>query len=200
MAWQIDATMLEFCSCKALCPCWLGPESVPDEGWCAGALVIDIEKGAIDGVDVSGCRTALAVQWPGNFFGGNGTARLYLDDKASDAQRGALEAVLSGKKGGMFGAVIGPAVTSWLQSMKTPIDITRGEPLSVSVGGSGQVKLTPYKNMSGRATTVQSSAAQEAFQSQSMELASAKGTRWTDADFRAWEGDSATMHKVSWSG
>lgn len=201
MAWNMDATMVELCSCKAMCPCWLGPDTVPDQGWCGGALLFDIEKGAVDGVDVSGCRAALAANWPGNFFGGNGTARLYLDSSASDAQRNALEAVLSGKKGGMFGAVLGQVVANWLPAKATGITIDRDEALSARVDGAGQVRLTPYKDPSGRTATVAGTLAQGAFQSPSMELASSKGSRWTDADFQhTWDGDSGTIHhKMSWS-
>src|SRR5215475_6130833 len=91
MAWNMTANMIEFCSCKALCPCWLGPDTEPDQGWCSGALVFEIKQGAVDGLDVSGCKAALAAEWPGNFFGGRGTARLYIDAKASEKQRGVLE-------------------------------------------------------------------------------------------------------------
>lgn len=200
MTWQMDATMLEMCSCKALCPCWLGPDTVPDEGWCAGALLIDIEKGAIDGQDVGGCRAALAAWWPGNFFAGNGTARLYLDSSASDAQRSALEAVFSGQKGGMFGAVLGPAVSKWLPAKSVPIDIQGGDAPSFSVGDVAKGTLTRYKDGAGKTATVQGTAAQGAFQSTSMEIASAKGMRWTEPDVRDWEGDSSTLHKVHWAG
>ncbi len=199
MAWQMDATMLEMCSCKALCPCWLGPDTVPDQGWCAGALLIDIEKGAIDGQDVGGCRAALAAWWPGNFFAGNGTARLYLDSRASAAQRSALEAVFSGKKGGMFGTVLGPAVTKWLPAKSVPIDIQGGDVPSFSVGDVAKGTLTRYKDAAGKTATVQYTAAQGAFESTSMELASAKGTHWTEPDARDWEGDSGTLHKVRWA-
>jgi hypothetical protein len=200
MAWKMDATMVELCSCKALCPCWLGPETKPDEGWCAGALVVDIDKGAIDGVDVSGCRAALIVRWPGNFFAGNGTGRVYVDSRTNDAQRSALEAVFSGQKGGMFGAVVGPAVSQWLPAKSATIELTQGEPWSLSVGDVAKATLTAYKDSSGRPATVSGTAAQEAFQSKSMELASAKGSRWNDADMPAWEGDSCTKHTVSWTG
>ena len=200
MAWQMDATMVELCSCKALCPCWLGSETKPDEGWCAGALVVDIGKGVVDGVDVSGCRAALVARWPGNFFAGNGTARVYVDSRTNDAQRSALEAVFSGQKGGMFGAVLGPAVSQWLPAKSATIELTQGEPWSLSVGDVAKATLIPYKDFSGRPATVSGTAAQEAFQSKSMELASAKGSRWNDGDMPAWEGDSCTKHTVSWTG
>lgn len=202
MAWNIDATMIELCSCKAMCPCWLGPDTEPDHGWCGGALLFEIDKGAVDGVDVSGCRAALAADWPGNFFGGNGTARLYLDSAASQAQRTALEAVLSGKKGGMFGNVLGHVVTHWLPSKTAAITIDRNGAISARVEGVSETKVTPYQDQTGRTVMVEGTAAQCAFQSPSMELASSKGSRWTDDGLpHAWEGDSGTIHRrMSWSG
>jgi len=191
MAWNMTVNMMEFCSCKAMCPCWLGPDTQPDKGWCSAAIVYEIKQGAIDGVDVGGCKAALAAEWPGNFFGGKGTARLYIDPKASEAQRRGLEAVFSGKKGGLF---------EWLPTKTPSIDIKRGDTLSITIGESGKATLIPFKDQTGRTVTVQGTAAQGAFQSASMELASAKGTRWSDPDLRKWEGDSCTIHAVSWSG
>ena len=194
MAWNITANMIEFCSCRAMCPCWLGPETKPDEGWCAGAIVYDVEQGSIDGTDVGGCKAVLAAEWPGNFFGGQGKARLYVDAKANDAQRRALEEVFTGKKGGLFEGLMGAVVTQWLPTRTAPIDIQRGNGLSISVGQFGKATITPYKD-----AKVQGTAAQGAFQSSSMELGSSKGTRWSDPDLRSWEGDSATIHSVRWS-
>ncbi len=76
MPWQISGQSMEFCSCKMLCPCWLGPEGEPDEGWCAGAFGFDVQRGDSDGVDLSGTTVALTAEWPGNFFAGEGKARL----------------------------------------------------------------------------------------------------------------------------
>jgi hypothetical protein len=54
MAWQLTGQIHEACSCKLLCPCWLGPEIEPDQGWCGGMILFDIEQGHADGVDLSG--------------------------------------------------------------------------------------------------------------------------------------------------
>jgi Protein of unknown function (DUF1326) len=51
MAWNMSGQLTEFCSCKLMCPCWLGPTPVPDQGWCSGAILYDIEQGQIDGID-----------------------------------------------------------------------------------------------------------------------------------------------------
>jgi hypothetical protein len=200
MAWNIKGTMIEFCSCKAMCPCWLGPDTQPDQGWCSGAIVYEIKQGSVDGLDVGNCKAVLAAEWPGNFFGGKGKARLYVDASASAEQRRALEAVFTGKKGGLFEGLMGAVISSWLPAKTVPIEIRRGETLSISVGDSGRATIAPFKDQAGKAATVQGTAAQGAFQSASMELANAKGTRWSDPDLRRWEGDSGTIHAVTWSG
>lgn len=200
MAWNISGTMIEFCSCKAMCPCWLGPDTQPDQGWCASALVYEIARGTVDGLDVGGCRAAFTAEWPGNFFGGQGKARLYVDANASPEQRRALEAVFGGKKGGLFEGLLGAVVSTWLPAKTVAIDIQRGDTISVSLGEFGKATLTPFKDQAGKTATVQGTAAQGAFQSASMQLASAKGTRWSDPELRRWEGDSGTIHAVNWSG
>ena len=126
MTWHVSGKSTELCSCKMMCPCWLGPEGEPDQGWCSGAFGFLIEKGQSDGVDLSGTRVALAADWPGNFFHGNGTGRLYLDARASEAQRRELEAIFSGKKGGMFEAVFGGIIANWLPAQVAPMSISNG--------------------------------------------------------------------------
>ena len=198
MAWLMTGNMIEFCSCKAMCPCWLCPTMEPDQGWCSAAIAYEIKQGAIDGLDVGGCNAVLAAEWPGNFFGGKGTARLYIDANVSGDQRRELEAVFSGKKGGLFEGLMGAVIARWLPAKSARIEIRRGETLSISVGEFGKATLVPFKDQAGRTVTVQGTAAQGAFQSASMELASSKGTRWSDPELRQWDGDSGTIHTFNW--
>ena len=127
MAWQLSGRSMELCSCKMLCPCWLGPEGVPDQGWCGGALGFDIERGSSDGVDLSGTRVAFAAEWPGNFFDGKGTARLYISEAANAAQRHELEVIFSGKKGGLFEGLWGAVISNWLPTETTAVEIGWGD-------------------------------------------------------------------------
>ena len=86
MNWQLSGRSMELCSCNMLCPCWLGSEGSPDQGWCGGALGFDIQRGSSDGVDLRGTKVAFTAEWPGNFFAGKGTARLYIADSANAEQ------------------------------------------------------------------------------------------------------------------
>src|SRR3990172_3215700 len=122
-----------------LCPCIFGPAE-PDQGWGGGALVFDIQEGNSDGVNLSGTRTALAFDLPGDFFGGNGTGRLYLGDSANADQRRELEAIMGGQKGGAF-AALGGVLSRVLPTQTVSIEISSGEDPTAKVGSIGQMSL-----------------------------------------------------------
>ena len=42
-------------------------------------------------------------------------------------------------------------------------------------------------------------AAQAALQVADLDLASSKGSRWSDPQLREWKGDSGTLHQFKWS-
>jgi len=199
MTWKVSGQSLELCSCKMLCPCWLGPEGAPDQGWCGGAFAFDIREGNSDGVDLGGTKVAFSGEWPGNFFGGNGTQRVYVDEGASADQRRELEAIFSGNKGGHLEGLFGAVFTKRLPARTEKIQIQWGDSPSLTVGSVGQARLQPIKDPAGRPTSVAGAAAQAGFQIDSMDLASSKGSRWSDPDMRAWEGDSGTLHQFNWS-
>jgi len=198
MAWHITGRSTELCSCKMFCPCWLGPEGEPDQGWCAGAFGFDVERGESDGIDLGGTRVALAAEWPGNFFHGAGTARLYLDENASAEQRRELEAIFGGRKGGMFEAVFGGIIATWLPARIAGVDIQWGDTPTVRVADVASARLAPITDQAGTATRITGAAALGALQIDGLQVASSKGSRWADPDMRAWEGESGTLHQFDW--
>jgi hypothetical protein len=159
MAWHITGRSMEFCSCAMLCPCWLGPEGKPDQGWCSGVLGYQVDRGDCEGVNLGGAKVVLTADWPGNFFAGDATARLYIDGAANTDQRRELEAIFTGKKGGLLEPLFDAVVAKWLPTQVTGIDIRWGDNPSVTVGSVGQAKLTPLKDQAGRPTKVAGAAA-----------------------------------------
>jgi hypothetical protein len=200
MVWSVRGRSLEFCSCRLLCPCWLTADVEPDQGWCSGVLAFQVDEGASDGVDLAGGKVVATFDWPGNFWAGNGTGRLYIEQAADADQRRELEAIFGGQRGGPLGAVLPAVVTNMLPTQFTDIAIDWGEPTSLTVATVGEATLRPVKDQSGRSTTVASAAALTAFQMERMEVASSRGSRWQDPDLRSWDGDSGTMHKFDWAG
>ena len=199
MAWKVSGRSLDLCSCKMWCPCCLGPEIEPDEGWCAHTFGFEIRKGNSDGVDLSGTTVAFTGEWPANFYSGGGKARLYIDETAIEDQRRELEAIFSGRKRGHLDSLWGAAIDEWLLDKVVKIAISWGEAPTLSVNGFGQATMRPLSNGAGKLTVVSGAMSQEGLRIDSMNLASSDGSRWSDPDFRNWEGSSGNIHEFDWS-
>jgi hypothetical protein len=98
MAYDLAGRMVESCTCDVICPCWVGQD--PDGGTCGSTIAWRVDKGVIDGIDVSGLTVAVAVQIPGNALKGNWRVLMFIDEQASIEQEAALVEVFSGQKGG----------------------------------------------------------------------------------------------------
>jgi hypothetical protein len=96
--YSLDGTLLEACSCAAPCPCWVGHD--PDGGRCEAINAYHLDQGNVDGVDVSGLSLVQVAEIPGNVLNGHWRQVLFVDDRATPAQRDALVAAFSGKLGG----------------------------------------------------------------------------------------------------
>jgi hypothetical protein len=65
-----------------------------------GVLSWLVEEGAADGIDLSGLPVALACRYSDDELGSPWTWVLYLDARASEGQRAALEGIFTGRLGG----------------------------------------------------------------------------------------------------
>ena len=196
MAWQLTGTYYAPCSCKVGCPCALG-ELEADQGWCSAVLVFQFQSGNADGTDLRGAKAALAGDWPSGFLSANGTARLYFDPAISPEQRTALEAILSGQRGGVF-EMLGTLVSNVLPTKEAPINIQSGaDETQVTVGDFGQLVVKPLRGPSGEFTRLLHAAA--GFRDDII-LAKGTGSRWRDPDMRQWEsGGHAEQTTFDWS-
>ena len=199
MSWQVSGRSMELCSCKSFCPCWLGPEGVPDEEWCAAIFGFDVESGTSDGVDLAGSKVVFIAHWPANFFAGNGSARLYIDESRSSDQQRELEGIFSGKKGGLLESLWGAVLSNWHDTKVGKVEIEWGDNPSVKVDGIGEASLKPFQDGSGKQATLTGALAMEAFQMDSMVLADGTGSNWSDPDLGSWQGDSGTLHQFNWA-
>jgi hypothetical protein len=69
-------------------------------GICTGVLSWLVEEGTAAGTDLGGLAVALAIRYDDDEPGSPWTWILYLDERASDEQHAALEAVFTGRLGG----------------------------------------------------------------------------------------------------
>lgn len=96
--WTLTGTYFEACNCDVACPCVF--LSAPTTGECTVLIGWHIDKGSSANVALNGLNVALAVYSPGHMLTTKWKAALYLDDKASEAQKAALMQIFTGQAGG----------------------------------------------------------------------------------------------------
>jgi hypothetical protein len=100
MAWNIEGTYFETCSCELMCPCNFSFDHGATYDYCRVVLVFNIAKGEIESTDVSGRRVAVVADTPKVMTDGNWRLGMFVDDDATDEQVDKLAAVFGGQKGG----------------------------------------------------------------------------------------------------
>jgi hypothetical protein len=94
--WKITGQLEEACSCAAACPCWFN--SKPTRMTCGGGQVLFLEKGMYGNTPLDGLAFGTAAESPEGktmmeSFGTWKFAYLYIDEKANEDQRKALQAI-----------------------------------------------------------------------------------------------------------
>lgn len=148
MAWKLEGTFFENCSCDAICPCtWSNLAHRATNDYCRAALAFRVERGDVDGVDVSGRIFVMVAETPALMSEGNWKVGVVVDDGASEEQLAKLGQVLSGQLGGPP-AALGPLLGEFAGLQQAPIRIeVDGGTHRVVVGDSmdftGVPQLTP---------------------------------------------------------
>jgi hypothetical protein len=152
MTYKLEGSLLEVCDCNVLCPCWIG--EAPDNGTCQTALAYHFERGAIDGIDVSGLTLATNAFVPGTPLAGNWRVQIYIDERATDEQETALLRVFTGKQGGpvaelvsLIGEVVG------VERAPITFDVKEGKG-TLRIGDTTEAVMEPYRGPSGKPTTL----------------------------------------------
>jgi hypothetical protein len=149
-------------------------------------FVLQIEDGNADGVDLSGLKAAVAIEAPGDFVSGIDRARLYVDDSAGDEQAAKLETIFRGKAGGVW-EPINTMIGGWVPTARARIEMTDGANPGATVGSVGRLSLTPLTTADGKQTKLVNGPVIAGFGVDTIELAVAQDTAWSDPDLRAWE-------------
>jgi hypothetical protein len=110
--WSVAGSYYEVCNCEVICPCRRSggqKGSRPTYDTCDFALSWWIKQGHAGALDLSDLKVVMAGRWdvaPGNPW----HVALYIDERATTAQKEALAAVFLGKAGGHPGASYGPNI------------------------------------------------------------------------------------------
>ena len=152
MGYHVEGRLLEVCTCNTLCPCWVGED--PDLGYCDGILGWHVDKGNIEGTDVSGRTLVMLCHIPGNILKGNWSVRVYVDQNATEKQKEELLKVWSGKLGGPI-ADMAKLVGEIVSVEKVPITFDiKGASGTIKVGDNIEAKLSPFKGATGEDTAL----------------------------------------------
>lgn len=150
--YDLQGQLLEVCDCNVLCPCWIGED--PDGGTCDALVAWKIERGEVNGVDVSGLTFAVLPHIPGNILQGNWKVLAIVDDKASPEQQEALLNVFTGQLGGPIAdlaGLIGEVVGVERAPVKSEIIEGKGR---IQIGNLVSAEMEPYQGGTGKSTAL----------------------------------------------
>lgn len=100
--WHLKGEWFDVCSCKLPCPCTFAQE--PTYGDCLFTLVWQVHEGVYGDVNLDGLNVVAIGEVAGNQWVDNVVPSMkllfYIDERADERQRHALEQLFTGKAGG----------------------------------------------------------------------------------------------------
>ena len=153
MTYEIEGKLLEVCTCNVLCPCWVGED--PDYKTCDTTIAWGIEKGSIEGVDVSGLTMAVSAHIPKNILiPKSWKAVVFVDDKATSEQEGVLLQLFTGQLGGAVADLAG-LIGEVVAVERVPIVFTVADGKGrISIGKIVEAEMAPFVGATGKPTTL----------------------------------------------
>lgn len=92
--WTIQADEFGNCNCDYGCGCQFN--ALPTHGDCKAIVTYRIDRGHHGDVALDGLSCGAMYRWPGPVHEGDGEMQLILDERADEAQRRALETIMTG--------------------------------------------------------------------------------------------------------
>jgi hypothetical protein len=99
-AWRLAGEFIVSCNCD-WCPCAISlGRARPSEGHCYSWFAFRVDAGHAGDLALGDLSLALLLEVPGRMAEGNYALGLFLDERASEPQRAALERIFTGRAGG----------------------------------------------------------------------------------------------------
>lgn len=145
LSWVFDADYLQACNCDYGCPCEFAAPPTP--GFCEGTGAWLIKTGHCGNVSLDGLGLAFAAHWPAAIHLGGGTVTIFIDERANQEQRQALENIAFGKLGGLPFEILATTFTTVQPTCFVPFEVhLDGRNSTAQVGEQILFDLEPVKN------------------------------------------------------
>lgn len=122
--WLFKSETYDNCNCAVNCGCQFNLPST--YGYCQSAFVGEVVDGHFNDTTLKGLNWAALYKWPGEIAAGNGLRQIVIDERADEAQRAALEAIVSGTAcpplSNVF-AVFASTCAEFCETLFLPIDL-----------------------------------------------------------------------------
>ena len=142
----MNSDYVETCNCDYGCPCNFN--GFPTYGSCQSLILFHIRSGSYGDTRLDDLDFITALYWPKAIHEGNGTAQLFITNKASDEQRQALINIVSGQaKGDGPFALFAGTFKYFLEPQFVDIKVNlNGKKSSFSVPGVMDVQTEGFIN------------------------------------------------------
>lgn len=203
VGWHLKGDYFENCSCDVTCPCLFSSSApmtaTPTAGACEVPIAFHIDEGRYGDVVLDDLNVVSVFRTPGPMADGNGSVALYLDERADDGQREALQAIFSGAAGGPVG-LLAPLVSEVLGIRSVPIRYVKdGNRRSVEIPGIAAVAVRAIPSAFGDEVLWVSNA--HPFAKDGLALAVGdEGSTWSDYGL-SWDNSGKNAHfaEIAWS-
>jgi hypothetical protein len=100
--WSMKGDWFDVCSCNIACPCEFA--QAPTNNHCEGVLAYHVREGQYNSTRLEDLNVLAVAAFDGNIWSGNANVSLglYIDERADERQREALQTVFSGQAGGFM--------------------------------------------------------------------------------------------------
>ena len=128
--WIFKSETYDNCNCAVNCGCQFNLPST--HGYCQTAFVGNVVEGHFNDTPLVGLKWAGIYKWPGEIKDGNGKRLIVIDERANEAQRLALETIVSGEACvplSNFFSVFGSTCSEFCQTLYLPIHLEANQEL-----------------------------------------------------------------------
>jgi hypothetical protein len=122
--WLFKSETYDNCNCEMNCGCQFNLPST--RGYCQSAFIGHIVDGHFNDTPLVGLNWAALYRWPGEIKDGKGKRQIVIDERADEAQRSALERIVSGQAGKPLSNLFSVFASTCSESCETlflPIDL-----------------------------------------------------------------------------